>query len=128
MSDALGRHGKRLEPLLRDVVAGATDDALSVDVAIEPVESSVDLVDLLSGLGRERKVAVSLDGKGVALSRFLVELNVAWLTVSHQRRSLSCECLGVVCVSLTLVDEFFASGSEPLRVGQELGLVLLCSH
>ncbi len=128
MGDTFRRHGKCLEPFLRNEVAVTADDALAVDPAIESIEGSVDFVDLLACLRGQREITISFDSERVAFAGLFVELDVARFTIGHQRSSFGRQGFGIVRVTLPFGDELVAPGGEPRVVGQELGLVLLCGH
>src|SRR5207244_328879 len=84
---ALARHAQggvreRLEPRFGDGLATLLADA--VGAGLDLGQRPVDLLDGGLGLGAEGEVALSLDVHGAALTRLLVELDVAGLHLLGQ--------------------------------------------
>src|SRR3954470_4641685 len=92
----------------RDRNAIAAHLAVAVAVLGHPVEGLLDVLDGLAGRGRQRKVALTLDGQRVALAALLVELRVARFTLAGDLLGLRGERLRLLEVHLPFGEQLLA--------------------
>ena len=79
-------------------------------------QGAVDLLDGGHGLGRQREVALAVDGHRPAFAGLLVELHVARLPLEGERLGLGPQVGGLVLVDLTLLEQELALLLEELRL------------
>ncbi len=105
-----------LQALTGDRLAGDLADAVGPQRDLG--QGVVDLVDRRPGLVAEGQVALALHRQRVALTRLLVELDVAGLAQLGQRIGLGLERVGLAEVGGPLLDEDLALALDELELGR----------